>query len=177
MKATPSTTDRGFYAAAIEEIKQGWEATLPDVDASALPLFARMAVLAKLYSDFFDRLLRPFAITRAEYETLGILRAGAGAKHCSPTELAALAGQSTAGMTKTLDRLERAGLAERRAHPSDRRRIEVAISGKGASLAERIFRAHIQELDALLENLNENKRNRIDRGLEELIECFLRLRR
>ncbi len=172
MKTATDKGEHSLYATELQEIRKGWESTLPDVDASPLPLFVRIALLANLYGSFFDRLLKPFQITRAEYETLGILRSTGSSRHSSPTELAAFAGQSTAGMTKTLDRLERAGLAERRSHPSDRRRVEVAISRKGAALADRIFRSHMESLHSLLEGLGRSKRDAVNSNLEELINRF-----
>ena len=42
-------------------------------------------------------------------------------------------------MTFTLDSLEKQGLVTRRAHPNDRRRKIIALSGKGRKLAEAII--------------------------------------
>jgi DNA-binding MarR family transcriptional regulator len=162
----------GVYSAELEEIRRGWERLIPDVDASPLPFFARIAILAKLYDILFETLLGPVGLTRAEYETLGIVRSTGAGRPRSPTELARFARQSTAGMTKTLDRLERAGLAHRRAHPSDRRRFEVVLTDEGAALTDRIFRAQLDTQHALLEGVGETKLRQFNRVVEELIQRF-----
>jgi len=108
MAARSGDTGGGFYAAELEEIRRGWESVLPGVDAGSFPFFVRIAILANLSGAFVEEVLAPFGLTRAEYETLGILRSTGSGRRCSPTELARFARQTTAGMTKTLDRLERA---------------------------------------------------------------------
>ncbi len=52
-------------------------------------------------------------------------------------ELAALLGVDPPNMTTVVDDLERTGLVERRAHPSDRRVKLVAATPAGAALAQR----------------------------------------
>jgi len=163
----------GIYSVELEEIRRGWERLIPDVDASPLPFFARIAILANLYDILFEKLLGPVGLTRAEYETLGILRSTGRGRSRSPTELARFARQSTAGMTKTLDRLERAGLAHRRSHPSDRRRFEVVLTDEGAALTDRIFRAQLDAQHELLEGVGEAKLRQFNRVVEELIQRFV----
>jgi DNA-binding MarR family transcriptional regulator len=51
-------------------------------------------------------------------------------------ELAALVGVDPPNLTTVVDDLERAGLVERRAHPTDRRVKLVAATPKGAALAK-----------------------------------------
>jgi DNA-binding MarR family transcriptional regulator len=162
----------GLYSAELEEIRRGWEALLPDVDASPLPFFVRIAILANLYDVFCEGFLGSFGLTRAEYETLGILRSTGQNRNHSPTELARFARQTTAGMTKTLDRLERAGLARRRPHPFDRRRVEIVLTDAGAALTDRIFRAQIEAQQSLLERVSEANRGRFNHVVEELIQRF-----
>ncbi len=52
-------------------------------------------------------------------------------------ELAALLGVDPPNLTTVIDDLERTGLVERRAHPSDRRVKLVAATAAGAALAQR----------------------------------------
>ena len=55
----------------------------------------------------------------------------------SMRELAALLGMDPPNLTTVVDGLERSGLVERRAHPTDRRVKLVAATPKGAALAQR----------------------------------------
>jgi DNA-binding MarR family transcriptional regulator len=55
----------------------------------------------------------------------------------SMRELAALLGMDPPNLTPVVDDLERSGLVERQAHPTDRRVKLVAATPKGAALAQR----------------------------------------
>ena len=61
----------------------------------------------------------------------------------SPTRLQGLVIQSPGGLTKTLRRLETAGLVRRRTDPDDRRALLVEITDEGREVAER-SRARIE---------------------------------
>jgi DNA-binding MarR family transcriptional regulator len=50
------------------------------------------------------------------------------------------------GAVQLIDRLVRAGLAERRHSPTDGRSVLVAMTAKGESLLEHLAATHIQEL-------------------------------
>ncbi|MEJ2638541.1 MAG: MarR family transcriptional regulator [Desulfosarcinaceae bacterium] len=59
----------------------------------------------------------------------------------------------SATLAGVLDRLQKAGLVERRRHPADRRSIQVCLTGTGRQLAERLARireqANAEFLDCL----------------------------
>lgn len=54
----------------------------------------------------------------------------------TPRELADHVGLTPSAITTVLDRLERAGLAQRSPHPSDRRKVLVALTAHGQELLE-----------------------------------------
>jgi MarR family 2-MHQ and catechol resistance regulon transcriptional repressor len=61
---------------------------------------------------------------------------------------------SSGGVTYLVDRLEREGLVERRACPTDRRARYAALTSKGAAAMERIFPAHAAALERALSGLD-----------------------
>lgn len=77
-------------------------------------------------------------------------------------ELAGLLGVDPANLTAVVDDLERAGLAERLAHPSDRRAKVVVATASGAALARaaerRMARPPAGVADLTLEDLEELRR-------------------
>ena len=172
MKKKDTESSSGVYSTELEEICRGWQRLLPKVDTSSLPLFARIGMLAKLYDEFSEQILGPFSVTLAEYQTLGILRTTGEGRMYSPTELAAWAHQTTAGMTKTLDRLERAGLARRRPHPTDRRRVEIVLTDEGAALTDRIFLAQTEAQNLLIEGCDQTRKRQFSSVIEELVHRF-----
>ncbi len=136
------------------------------VDASPIQIFGRIGAVASLYRSFYERFLHDSELTHTEYQVLAILR-GLGAR--SPTELARSVGQTTAGMTKTLDRLERADLVERRSHPSDRRRVEVVLTDEGARRAADLLARELEAQRSMLANVDAASRERLRALLDEMI--------
>src|SRR5262245_8919263 len=92
----------------------------------------------------FARLFRGHGLTPSQYNILRILR-GEGAPLPS-LEIAARLVTVVPGITGLIDRLERAGLVERRRCPEDRRVIHVALCDRAAELLaeldEPVLRLH-----------------------------------
>ena len=64
-------------------------------------------------------------------------------------DLAAHLGVAQSSVTAVIDRLERAGLAERHAHPSDRRALIVALTDEGRGAVANIRRRTVNALGAV----------------------------
>jgi MarR family transcriptional regulator for hemolysin len=73
-------------------------------------------------------------------------------------------------MVVTLDELEKAGLAERRPSPEDRRARIVAVTEKGAEAVEAAGRIVDEMQRELLEELPEEDREAFVRGLSALVD-------
>jgi MarR family transcriptional regulator, 2-MHQ and catechol-resistance regulon repressor len=67
-------------------------------------------------------------------------------EHLRMTDLAAGAGLSTSGMTRLVDRLESAGLVDRKACPSDRRGLEAVLTAKGRKLVDQVVPIHLESI-------------------------------
>jgi DNA-binding MarR family transcriptional regulator len=76
---------------------------------------------------------------------------------------------SSGGMTNRIDRLEKAGLVERRPHPNDRRGALVALTEKGGALIDKAVGAHVANERAILDLLTRAERAALDRLLAKLI--------
>jgi MarR family transcriptional regulator, transcriptional regulator for hemolysin len=85
-------------------------------------------------------------------------------------QLAELAWMDRTTMVETLDRLEAAGLAQRRMSPSDRRVRVVAVTPKGARLLARADRVVAGLYDEVLAGVSARDREAFVRVLERLIE-------
>jgi DNA-binding MarR family transcriptional regulator len=89
---------------------------------------------------------REAGLSPADLEVLGAVE-----QHGPLTagRLGELTGLSPAAVTGLIDRLERAGVAERRADPADRRRVLVGVS-KGAERVAALYRDMERDMLALL---------------------------
>lgn len=82
-----------------------------------------------------------------------------------PVELARALGVTSAAASGVVDRLVARGHAERRAHPSDRRRTEVLVTESGRAEVFRRLAPMFAALSALDSSLSENDRVVVERYL------------
>jgi DNA-binding MarR family transcriptional regulator len=79
-------------------------------------------------------------------------------------------------VTGAVDRLERAGLVERRGSPADLRAKQVGLTAKGRHLVERVLVFHGAQIDAVLSGLSPDEQTEFHRLLGRLgqhLERFL----
>ncbi len=151
----------------LDEVQAGLTRRSPDLEVDWIPLFGRIGAVASLYRIYYERFLAGSGLPHTDYQVLGLLR-GLGAR--SPTLLARSVHQSTAGMTKTLDRLEGAGLIERRSHTVDRRRIEVALTQPGDRRTEALQRLELAAQQKFVSALDATTRKHLTPVLDTIIE-------
>jgi DNA-binding MarR family transcriptional regulator len=102
--------------------------------------------------------LESVGLTPALFGLLNVLGAREGAIQ---QELGSAMGIDPSTMVSLIDELESAGLAKRRAHPTDRRAREVAITPKGRRLLERGRRMATQVEDEVLRGLTATERREL----------------
>lgn len=121
------------------------------------PTGALLAMTARLVEQAWNRRL----------DDLGISAAGAGVlialEHAplSQTELAARNRVAAQTMSRTLDRLERAGLIRREPHPTDRRRFQIQRTDQGTEVL-RIALHGQSEAKSIFDQLGDHERFRND---------------
>ena len=119
-------------------VMERWEVVLPEEDPSPIPLFSSLFHLSRQLQRFHDGVLKPHGRTLAEYQILSYLRAIGPA---SPSDLNRFLQQTPAGMTYTLDQLEKAELVGRRPSREDRRSVQIVLTRAGRREAERLMKA------------------------------------
>ena len=141
------------------------------VDASPLEIFGRVEALSLGWAALQREVLAGFGINYAELATLGMLRTTKPEPRCSPSDLRALVGQSSAGMTRILDKLEAEGHLHRAyTNEQDRRRVDIVLGPSGAALAESALRALLAAEAELLDGLGAARRASIASGADALLE-------
>lgn len=157
----------------LEKNAEAWDGILGrDSGSAALAVFGRLEAVARIWAALQREALAPFGLNYAELATIGMLRTSLPDLRRSPTELRSLVGQTSAGMTRILDKLEDEGLVRRVAHAEDGRRVDIVLTARGARLAERSYRALLSEENELLDLLSKTRRDEITRALDALLEAF-----
>lgn len=125
--------------------------------------------LSRLNSVALEACVAELGITASESAVLATLvRTG---EVLSPTRLQGLVIQSPGGLTKTLRRLESAGLVRRRTDPADRRALLVEITAKGRKLSERADVAVAEHYRAVLDGADRSEATAVIRRLLDGLEA------
>jgi DNA-binding MarR family transcriptional regulator len=149
----------------------GYEARLLS-EPGPVGLFTRLTRVGLLVDSFQHRCFDGFGLLFIDYSVLRVLQLSGSPYRMSPTELADIVLRSSGGMTQILDRLERAGLVERSADPSDRRRVLVGLTGAGLRTAERANAEYASERERLLGALTDEEVEQLDRAIHRLLEVL-----
>jgi DNA-binding MarR family transcriptional regulator len=102
--------------------------------------------------------LESVGLTPALFGLLNVLGAHEGAIQ---QEIGSAMGIDPSTMVSLIDELEKAGLAKRRPHPTDRRAREVAITPKGRRVLEQARRLAVEVEDEVLRGLTEAERRQL----------------
>ena len=89
-------------------------------------------------------------------------------------ELAQAAGLTTGAVTAVVDRLEKAGLAQRVADPSDRRRVRIEATPLLGEHTDRLFGPMLDESQVLIADLTDRELERFTGFLNRAIELQAR---
>jgi len=107
-------------------------------------------------SDAFERALRPFGISAAQYNVLRILR-GAGPDGLCRNEIRDRLLSRMPDVTRLLDRMEDAGLVTRVRSDADRRLVSTRLTDGGRALVDRLDRPVAEEHERRLGHLSQGQ--------------------
>jgi DNA-binding MarR family transcriptional regulator len=121
-------------------------------------------VLLKLAREL-RREVHPLGVTGGQVSLLVQIRTHAG---IGVRELASREGISAPGMSGHVDRLERAGLVERRPHPADRRRHGLHLTAESERVLRLVKSRRTAWLAARLQHLSPEELRALDGAIEPL---------
>lgn len=119
----------------IGESRRQWLAHGWDEAADGMNAVISVMRIHQLFLAMVDKALKPFALTFSRYEVLTLLsftRTGM----LPMSKISARLQVHATSTTNSVDRLEKAGLVERRSHPDDRRTTLVALTETGRTLSK-----------------------------------------
>lgn len=142
----------------VDVILQEWARERPDIDTSAQALIGRLHRLGDLLQAELDVVFAEFGLGSGDFDMLATLRRAGAPYERTPSQLAESTMITSGAATKRVDRLEAAGLLERRADPDDARGRRVRLTRKGLRLIDRALDAHVANEHRLLEPLSPRDR-------------------
>src|SRR5262245_61586306 len=159
-----STMDRADIA--VEQ----WARERPDLPALPMAVFGRLSDAAeRVMRDHMNPLFAEAGLQPGEFDVLATLRRSGAPYMLSPTKLYEAAMISSGGMTNRLDRLEHAGLVERRPDPNDRRGKLIALTDAGKRVIDETIGRHVANEQKLLSVLTVAEQEKLNALLKKLI--------
>ena len=152
-----------------------WRKERPEIDPFPMALLGRLNEASLIVMrDWLTPVMATFGLQPGEFDVLATLRRTGAPYALTPTALYETTMMSSGGMTARIDRLEKAGLVERRKHPTDRRGKLVALTGKGRALIDKAYAAHMANETTLLRALTKAEQKQLDALLTKLIAGITR---
>ena len=137
----------------MDRILAQWRRERPDLDVAAIGLLGRLFRSAHLADEALSDGIAPHGLQPGWFDLLAALRRSGKPYELNPTTLMETTMLSSGGMTKRLDRLDEAGLIERRPDPSDRRGTLIRLTRRGKATIDKAVETHARNEDALLRSL------------------------
>ena len=155
-----------YMAAAIN----AWATERPELDASPMEVTGRLLRAARIIEPKLDAAAATVGLShKGDLDVLAALRRIGPPHERTPSWLATSVQLTTGGMTNRLDRLERAGLVERRPDPSDRRGVLVRLTDKGKLIADDAFELVLTAQAKILAEMSTDARQTLAKSLESLL--------
>lgn len=156
----------------VASIQAEWRRERPDIDPSPQGLIGRLHRLAAHLTVELDSVYREFGLSTGEFDVLAALRRAGEPYERTPGELAERTMITSGGLTKRCDRLEVAGLIERRVAETDRRGRVVALTPDGLDLIDRAYEAHMRNEHRLVAALDPDDRDALAGTLAHWLAQF-----
>jgi len=160
----------------VDELIDRWRAERPDLapELDAMATFGRLGRATALAGRALDAVFARHGLNVGEFDVLATLRRAGAPYEAKPSAIARSLMLSPAAMTNRLDRLESAGLLERRSVAGDRRSTPVGLTARGLEVVDRAVAEHVANEAALLADLGATQRRELDRGLRALLAALQR---
>ena len=136
---------------------------------SIFHLHREIDILAEDYTS------KRFGISARQFDTLEALFHKQD-KLLTPAQLAEEVHLTRSAMTGTLDSLERKRYISRKAHPTDRRRIIISLTRKGADFCEDIMPERYKAMCRVMKSLSEEARENIQEVYGQVLSTLRNLR-
>ena len=155
-----------------QHVVDQWAAVRPELDVSPVLVIGRLHRVALALTTELVKVYNAHGLGEGDFDVLATLRRTGEPYELTPTELMDQTMVTSGAVTKRLDRLEGAGLVERRVSDGDRRSRIVVLTEKGRELIDRAAPEHFANEARLLEPLSAGERATLARLLGKLAESL-----
>ncbi|WP_434052252.1 MAG: MarR family winged helix-turn-helix transcriptional regulator [Roseibium sp.] len=155
-----------------ERASRQWQKEVPVVAEKLQPmvLLGRLNEAAQIMNrDYLVPAYAEIGLKLGEFDVLATLVRSGPPYQLTPTELYRSTMMSSGGMTARVDKLEKAGLVERRPHPEDRRALSVCVTPKGLKLVKDMIPDYVDMQHRAVDGLSGSEQKQLSSLLGKLI--------
>lgn len=145
-----------------------WRLERPDLDASPMAVFARIARIFAFQRRAQASVHDQFGLSHAAFDVLANLRRSGAPHRKTASSLAESSMISTGGVTFRMDGLEGAGLIRRVRDTDDRRVVYAELTEKGRAVIDQAVEAHLAVEHDILDTLSPRERQQLVKLLAKL---------
>jgi DNA-binding MarR family transcriptional regulator len=153
---------------SIASVIAGWKETRPELQVEPIAITARLARLHAVLSPRLEAVFARFGLRGADFAVIATL-VRLGGQSVSQKRLGTELGLSAGTVSLRIDRLERQGLAHRRADPDDGRGALIVLTRQGQELFEACAPEHVANAQDLLAGLTGSERDQLGQLLGKLL--------
>jgi len=135
-------------------------------------LFTRLSRVAIHLSRLQNESISGLDLPYSDFTILNTLRRYGDQGGLPVVKLGRLVMRPTGSMTLILDRLEKAGLIERRSIPHDRRSVLIALTEAGSEVSQKSAQAYNAIQDTTLAGVETAEVEKIDHAIRRLLEIM-----
>jgi DNA-binding MarR family transcriptional regulator len=146
-------------------------AGLESVDPTTILMVLWAGRLSRRVDAFYQERLRPQGLKYSDYSVLLILRLSGA---MSPKQINTYLAITSGGLTKAIQRLEKAKLVSREPDPADGRGTRISLTKEGERTVTHMFQEDMKAHEALFRDIPSGERKRIVASLRHLLDAFER---
>ena len=156
----------------VDRVEAGWRRERPDIDVSSVGIVTRIWRVGRHLDRYRKERLEALGTDRVALDVLATLRGAGPPYRRTAGELQQSALITSGGMSQRLERLEAAGLISRHMHPTDRRKVEVALTATGMALVDEVTGELLANESELLDVLDGAEQAQLRALLKKLLSTF-----
>ena len=156
----------------VDELIDQWRAQRPDLQPEVMGIFGRFGRVWAHATTAIEATLAEWNLQLGEFDVLATIRRAGPPFTVAPSRLTRALMLSPSGITSRLDRLEKAGLIERKASPDDRRSLLVVLTAAGKRVVDQAVTAHVANETQLIAALSAAERRTLDQLLRTLLRSL-----
>ena len=161
-----------FRSDQIDGIIKQWERERSDLDVAPMETIGRINRLNQYFMRRMEETWSLHDLTPAGFDVLATLRRAGEPYSLSPGDLLSSTMVTSGTMTHRVDRLEKAGLVERRKNPDDGRGFLICLTSKGYGVIDEAISDHVTTQASLVAEMTAKQQSHLNQLLRLLLREF-----